>query len=104
MTTEDRHQYWQQCLIDWQVSSLWGAAYCKQHSITYHQFTYWRRKLLEDDLNQQQGSAGFTRVTAIEPQPLITHPELTLTLPSGVVITGLHVGNVDVLGAILRQL
>jgi hypothetical protein len=61
MTTEDRHQYWQQCLIDWQVSSLSGAAYCKQHSITYHQFTYWRRKLLEDDLNQQQGSAGFTR-------------------------------------------
>lgn len=85
-------------------ASLSGAAYCKQHSITYHQFTYWRRKLLEDDLNQQQGSAGFTRVTAIEPRPLITHPELTLTLPSGVVITGLHVGNVDVLGAILRQL
>ena len=104
MTTKDRHQYWQQCIIDWQASALSGAAYCKQHSITYHQFTYWRRKLLEEGLNQQQSSAGFTRVTAIEPQPFITQPELTLTLPSGVAITGLHAGNIDVLGAILRQL
>lgn len=104
MTTEDRHQYWQQCLIDWQVSTLSGAAYCKQHSITYHQFTYWRRKLLENEGDQHKDTAGFTRVTAIGPRPFITQPELTLTLPSGVAITGLHAGNIDVLGAILRQL
>jgi hypothetical protein len=30
--------------------------------------------------------------------------ELTLMLPGGIAITGLHAGNVDVLGAILRQL
>lgn len=104
MTTEERYQYRHLCIIDWRVFPSSGAALCKQHSITYHQFTYWRRKLLEYDLNQQQSSAGFTRVTAIEPQPFITQPELTLTLPSGVAITGLHAGNIDVLGAILRQL
>jgi hypothetical protein len=104
MTTKDRHQYWQQCLIDWQASALSGAAFCKQHSIIYHQFTYWRRKLLEEGLDQQQSSAGFTRVTAIESRPFIAQPELTLTLPNGIAITGLHAGNVDVLAAILRHL
>jgi hypothetical protein len=29
---------------------------------------------------------------------------LTLRLPGGMAITGLHAGNVDLLGAILRQL
>jgi hypothetical protein len=29
---------------------------------------------------------------------------LTVSLPGGVSITGLHVGNIDLLGAVLRQL
>ena len=38
------------------------------------------------------------------PAPVATEVDLTLTLPNGVVISGLHAGNISLLGAIMRQL
>jgi hypothetical protein len=32
-------------VTDWETSGVSGNAYCKQQSLTYHQFFYWRRKL-----------------------------------------------------------
>lgn len=45
MSNPDLHAYWQQTLSDWQDSDLSGAAFCRQRSLSYHQFGYWRRKL-----------------------------------------------------------
>jgi hypothetical protein len=47
-------------------------------------------------------TSGFARVTQVAASPL--SDDLTLRLPGGMAITGLHAGNVDLLGAILRQL
>ena len=76
MTPTERAQIWQQHITDWQVSGVSGSAYCKQQSLVYHQFVYWRRKLAptEDSLEQEQA------------------------------VTGLHAGNIELLGAVLRQL
>jgi len=108
MTTQQRELYWQQQLADWLDSGLSGAAFCKQHALSYHKFTYWRRKLREPEVepSQSAGSAGFARVTAVSSTRMHDTPasELTLTLPGGIAITGLHAGNVDLLGAILGQL
>jgi len=103
MTMQQRTHYWQQQLDAWLDSGLSGAAFCKQYELTYHQFTYWRGKLLTADAAPYQSdkSTGFVQVT---PMPHTTTSELTLTLPGGIAITGLHADNVDVLGAILRQL
>lgn len=38
------------------------------------------------------------------PAPVATEVGLTLTLPNGVAISGLHAGNIGLLGAIMRQL
>ncbi|MDX5328039.1 MAG: IS66 family insertion sequence element accessory protein TnpB [Marinobacter sp.] len=102
MTTPDLHQFWQQTLSDWQASGLSGAAYCKQESLVYHRFVYWRQKLTGrvESSEPVQARSGFARVAPIPD----TGVGLTVSLPGGVSITGLHAGNIDLLGAVLRQL
>ncbi|MEO9523621.1 MULTISPECIES: IS66 family insertion sequence element accessory protein TnpB [Pseudomonadota] len=102
MTTPDLHQFWQETLSDWQASGLSGAAYCKQESLVYHRFVYWRQKLTGrvESSEPVQARSGFARVAPIPD----TGVGLTVSLPGGVSITGLHAGNIDLLGAVLRQL
>jgi hypothetical protein len=97
MTTSTREAFWQQHLFDWQGSGLSGAAFCLRQNLSYHQFTYWRRKLAEGSASK---AVGFARATVMH----VASMELTLTLPGGMAITGLHAGNVALLGAILEQL
>jgi hypothetical protein len=100
--TKQRQHDWQQIMNDCQASGLSGMAFCKQQSISYHQFTYWRSKLRQTQGNQSNPKSGFTRVSAAAPEHSET--ELTVTLPTGISITGLRGDNIELLGAILRQL
>lgn len=101
MTAQERTHFWQQQITAWQASGLSGPAFCQQRNLTYHQFVYWRKK--QDSAEPgQPDSAGFARVTTSP--ALGACGELTLSLPNGVSIAGLHAGNVELLGAILRQL
>ena len=104
MTKTERAQFWQQHVAEWKASGLSGHAFCKQHSLTYHQFVYWRRRLSDPDSRDpvSAGSSGFARVVPVARGA--GAEGLTLTLPGGISICGLHAGNIDLLGAILRQL
>lgn len=103
MTGNEREQLWQQHITAWQASDLSGMAYCKQHALTYSQFVYWRKKLVAaQTIPDAPGPGGFARVTAVSEAP---GPQgLTVSLPGGVSVTGLHAGNIELLGAVLRQL
>lgn len=102
MANKQRDQYWQQIMADCQSSGLSGMAFCKQQNIAYHRFTYWRSKLRQSEPASVESPSGFTRVKVAEPGR--SAMELTISLPSGISITGLHGQNIDLLGAILRQL
>lgn len=103
MINPDQHVYWQQTLSEWQASGLSGAAYCKQLSLSYHRFVYWRRKLNgRADRNKSQAQSGFVRVDPVSKD--WSTDGLTVSLPGGISITGLHAGNIELLGALLRQL
>jgi len=106
MTPTERAQVWQQHITEWEVSSVSGSAYCKQQSLVYHQFVYWRRKLAltDDSLEQEQAATGFARVVSAPGAGIGGADGLTVSLPGGVSITGLHAGNIELLGAVLRQL
>lgn len=106
MTATERAHVWQQRIKDWQITGLSGSAYCKQQSLTYHQFVYWRQRLtsVEDWPKQEQAAGGFTRVVAASAASTGVTDGLTVSLPGGVSITGLHAGNIELLGAVLRQL
>ncbi|PFG51500.1 hypothetical protein ATG98_0443 [Marinobacter sp. LV10R520-4] len=102
----ERAQVWQQHITDWEATGVSGSAYCKQQSLVYHQFVYWRRKLvlIEDSLEQEQAATGFARVVSVPGATIGGADGLTVSLPGGVSITGLHAGNIELLGAVLRQL
>src|SRR5680860_1583509 len=106
MTPTERAQVWQQHIADWEVSGVSGRAYCKQQSLVYHQFVYWRQKLTptEDSPKQAQTVTGFARVVSAPGAAIGRADGLTVSLPGGVSITGLHAGNIELLGAVLRQL
>jgi hypothetical protein len=76
MPPTERARTWQQHITDWQVSGVSGSAYCKQQSLVYHQFVYWRQKLTPTEDSPKQAHAA----------------------------TGLHACNIELLGAVLRQL
>jgi len=100
MAGAELHHFWQHTLAEWAASGLSGAAFCREHRLGYHQFGYWRRKLRAED--ESQTDVGFARVTPVADAD--TADGLTVSLPGGVSITGLHAGNIELLGAVLRQL
>ena len=103
MTHTERKRAWQQHIADWQTSGLSGMAYCKRQSLTYCRFVYWRKKLAKPEVVPDRSApSGFAKVAAI---PGTQAAEgLTISLPGGISITGLHAGNVELLGDVLRQL
>ena len=98
----EQEQLWQQRITEWQASGLSGMAYCKQQSLTYCRFVYWRKKLASLTVPEGAAPSGFARVAPVS--RLEATDGLTLSLPGGVSITGLQAGNIELLGAILRQL
>jgi hypothetical protein len=60
MTTTEKVEFWQQQINDWEATCLSGHAYCKQQSLIYHQFVYWRQKLttVEDYPKQAPAVTG----------------------------------------------
>ncbi|MCK0165788.1 IS66 family insertion sequence element accessory protein TnpB [Marinobacter sp. S6332] len=109
MTPIEKKHFWQQQIHDCEASGISGSAFCKQQSLIYHQFVYWRQKLApaEDTPKQTQASTGFARVVSSATRARVGADDvdgLTVSLPGGVAITGLHAGNIELLGAVLRQL
>ena len=98
MTTQQRALFWNEHLNAWQASGLSGQAFCQQHHLIYHQFLYWRQKQIRSE--HSSSAVGFARVAPVT----TTDGELRINLPSGVSITGIHAGNVTLLGTLLRQL
>lgn len=100
MASAELHHFWQHTLTEWAASGLSGAAFCRERTLSYHQFSYWRRKLGAE--GESQASAGFARVAPVADTDAAQG--LTVSLPGGVSITGLHADNVELLGAVLSQL
>ncbi|MCA1773400.1 MAG: hypothetical protein LC677_12630 [Halomonas sp.] len=106
MTQQERRDYWQQHITEWQASGLSGMAFCQQQSLTYHQFSYWRQKFMSNVSADAPPQAGFTTVIPIS----TSSPEksntsgLTISLPGGITIAGVNADNMALLGDVLRQL
>ena len=101
MSHQERQAFWQQQVAEWDATDLSAAAFCRQRSLTYHQFLYWRRQLSPQDNTVVDRAAGFTRVTQVEQH---IDSDLSVILPGGIRIAGLHAGNINLLSSILGQL
>jgi hypothetical protein len=52
---------------------------------------------------QAQATTGFARVVSVSSAGIGGVDGLTVALPGGVSNAGLHAGNIELLGAVLRQ-
>jgi hypothetical protein len=41
---DQKRQYWNTHIADWQSSRLSQTEYCRRHELRFHQFVYWRRR------------------------------------------------------------
>ena len=97
--TQPLADHWEQYLQDWQQSNQSQSAYCREHGLNYHRFTYWRRKLIPKDTPVKVGAgSGFVPVTGPSEGAV---SGLTATLPNGVQLQGITVNNLDVVKPLL---
>ncbi len=99
---ESRAQYWQQQVNAWSQTELSGAKFCQSQGLVYHQFVYWRQKLLKPSQPKTDAplASGFSQVSY---QP--TEPSgLTLSLPNGIEMRGVDASNVSVVQTLLAAM
>ena len=99
--TESPAEYWQHQIEAWRTSGTSQAKYCTTNGLRYNRFLYWRRKLEQPATPpaDSDSSSGFARVA--------THgasDDLSIALPSGLVIRGISADNVAVVHQLLAQL
>lgn len=86
------------------ASELSKAAYCREHDLSYHQMVYWSSKA------QRPDSRSLATVSSSSPMlvPVSLAPsssgDLSIRLPTGVVISGINASTVGLLGAVIGSL
>ena len=46
---DKKRSFWKQHIEDWRSSGLTQIAYCHQHELRPHQFTYWKKRFVQTD-------------------------------------------------------
>ena len=103
-TPTNRTNYWQQQIAIWQESGLSCTRFCQHHQLVYHQFIYWRRKLVAgDDVQPAAASAGFAQVCH-QHQTEYTTSHLSLALSNGMVLQDINRDNLTLVRQLLEVL
>ena len=44
---EQKRSHWKQHIERWRSSRMTQKAYCQQHDLGYHKFTYWKKRFVQ---------------------------------------------------------
>jgi hypothetical protein len=100
-TSEALTTYWREQIDTWQASGESQQAFCQQHKLSYHRFTYWRRKLADQAVERQRMQSALVPVRH---QPTSSETTLSLVLPSGIELRGIALDNLAVVRQLLGRL
>jgi ribosomal protein L32E len=100
-TSEALTTYWREQIHVWQVSGESQQAFCRQHELSYHRFTYWRRKLADQAV---EGRRVQSALVPVRHQPTSSETTLSLVLPSGIELRGIALDNLAVVRQLLGRL
>lgn len=96
---EALHNHWRKQIADWERSGQTQAAYCQAKQLNRHQFGYWRKKFpASSGATKTKNGSAFVPVILTKPSQQIS--DLTITLPSGVILRGITTDNL----LLVRQL
>ncbi len=97
---EQRVAYWTERINAWRESGLSQTVFCRQENLVAHQFTYWLSKDQSAPAKRKTSTRGFVPVTVVAP----TSPQLHITLPNGIVLTGVTDQNLALVQQLIQSL
>jgi len=101
--TESLSTLWANHIQSWQKTQQSQSAYCRDHDLNYHRFTYWRRKLV-NQASLARHPAQRSGFIPVEPCSSVAAQNLTATLPNGVLLQGITASNLTVVKQLLGLL
>jgi hypothetical protein len=76
---EQKRRHWKTHIDSWRKSDLSQVAYCREHGLKLHQFTYWKKRV-----EQKDGDIAFVPLRFSQNLPAVIHSSrLQLTTPNG---------------------
>ncbi len=95
--------FWQQHIVQWKDTEKTQIAYCREHALHIHQFSYWLHK---GEPVKAQKTKSITTTSAFVPvvkrqTPL---PHLSLSLPNGMLLQGIDSENLTTVKQLLGLL
>lgn len=97
---------WRQHLNVWRASDLSQNAYCREHALKSHQFSYWKRKLATTtvDHNSRSCEKSPTFVPLHVRNSTPTDHRLCLRLPNGFELSGIEAQHLPVITRLIEVL
>jgi hypothetical protein len=100
--TQARSQTWRQHIEDWHNSGLSQQAFCRDRNLSYPQFHYWRKKLVNKPADKTP-----LRPSALVPvtyQSALPGNGLSVHLPNGISLRGIASDNLYLVERLLVSL
>jgi hypothetical protein len=94
--SDELAEYWQDQVNSRRTTGRSQASYCEAHDLSYHRFTYWRRKFAE----RHSESGGFALVKYRSEGT----SNLSVALPNGLVVQGIASDNLELARQLLASL
>ena len=100
---DQRAAYWAERIQAWRQSGLSQTVFCRQEKLVAHQFTYWLGKshsTSPESVERKTSTGGFVPVSTVTP----TTAPLQITLPNGIVLTGISDQNLPLVQQFIQSL
>lgn len=103
-TKAEKRAYWANHIKQWNESGETQSHYCRRHQLKLHQLVYWKQvfgNTPKPKVKKPINTGGFI---AVQLTPATDSPaqDLTLQLPNGLRIEGVHASNLAIIQEIIR--
>ncbi len=101
--------FWQQHIVQWKDTEQTQIAYCREHALHIHQFSYWLHKGEPVSTQKTKSiTAASSAATTSAFVPVVKHqpslPHLSLSLPNGMLLQGIDSDNLATVKQLLGLL
>ena len=108
----ERRSFWKQHVTACSDSGLSKASYCRKHQLTYHQLIYWISQFdtqpAKSCVDPKRAATQSHNASRLLPVVLRDHQQghsgIQITLPGGLVISGISEKDVSVALQLINQL
>jgi len=85
-------KFWEAHIDAWKETALTQTAYCREHELSVHRFSYWKRKRTQRDTPVSDAS-GFIQLNTTGIKPTTECSTLVVQLPNQLRIEGIAADN-----------